>query len=66
MYSLPAPVILRAQQEKIVLVPGDVMYECDILQKLGTPIPEDLVDHCARNRVRIFEAGGLWYAEPLP
>lgn len=65
MYSLPAVVVLRAQKERILLVPGDVMFEGALLQKLGAQLPDDLVDHCAKNMVRIFGEDGQWYAEPL-
>jgi hypothetical protein len=65
MYSLPAPVILRAQKELVVLTPEDVMFEGALMQKLGTPIPDELVEQCAQDKVRIYVAAGQWYAEPL-
>jgi hypothetical protein len=65
MHSLPAAVILRAQKERVVLNPEDVMFEGELMQKLGMPIPDDLIEHCAQNKVRIYAEGGQWCAGPL-
>lgn len=65
MYSLPAPVVLRAQKERVVLNPEDVMFEGELMQKLGTPIPDELVKQCVQDKVRIYVEAGQWCAEPL-
>lgn len=65
MNSLPGPVILRAQKERVVLNPEDVMYEGEMMQRLGTPIPEELVEQCAEDKIRIYVEAGQWCAEPL-
>jgi hypothetical protein len=66
MYTLPAVVILRARTERVLLNPDDVMCEGELMQTLGASIPEELVEHCSRNRVHIFVGDdGKWYAEPL-
>jgi len=66
MYSLPHTVILRAQKERVVLNSEDVMYEGELMQKLGTPIPEELIEQCARDKVLVYaDDAGQWCAEPL-
>jgi hypothetical protein len=66
MYSLPPTVILRAQKECVVLNPDDVMYEGELMQRLGTPIPDELIEQYARDKVRVYaDDAGQWCAEPL-
>lgn len=66
MYSLPAPIVLRAQKERVVVNPEDVMYEGGVLQRLGSPIPDEFIERCARDKVTIYtDDVGQWCAEPL-
>lgn len=66
MNSLPHTVILRAQKERVLLNPEDVMYEGALMQKMGSSIPEELIEQCARDKVHIYaDDAGQWFAEPL-
>lgn len=65
MYSLPGPIILRAKKERVLLVPSDVMKGGEILQRLEMTLPDELVEQCSLDGVRLFTEAGQWYAEPL-
>lgn len=64
-YRLPAQTVLRAKRERTLINPCDVEYQGDLLQRLGGVIPSELVEDYRAEGIRLYEADGCWWAEPL-
>lgn len=65
MDQLPIPTVVRAKIERVRIEPDDVMMNGKICQRLGMPVPDELVKRYAEDGIRVFEEDGEWYAEPI-
>lgn len=64
-FPLPADVVLRAKREKTQLNPCDVQWQGDLLQRMGAPVPAELVDAYRGDGIHIYEEDGVWWAAPM-